>query len=291
MNKMAQRFLIFFLGLPAIVAIVLLLPHYRHLAFNLLTVIFSALGAMEFSVLLSQKKLYISRTEAALLGAMPPAAMLLTVCFNFHGLLVSAVTATAVSWLLVSRVFSKGDVLEASLNRLVAGIAVLMYPGMMMVWLVRMSQWEAHAHIIILTFLCSVFSSDSAAWAVGMLFGKGNQGIVPVSPNKSIAGFIGGIIAPTLIGMGAAMLYREAFIPDRGFLEGNAPVSGALLGLLTGIAATLGDLGESAIKRSSGIKDSGNIIPGRGGVLDSIDSIVLAAPVFYLAFRLLFAQP
>ncbi|MDR1858038.1 MAG: phosphatidate cytidylyltransferase [Treponema sp.] len=288
---MAQRFLIFFLGLPAIVAIVLLLPHYRHLVFNLLTVIFSALGAAEFSVLLSQKKLHISKTEAALLGALPPAAMLLIVCFGFHGLTVSAVVAAAVSWLLVSRVFSKGDKLEASLNRLVAGIAVLMYPGMMMVWLVRMSQWETSAHVIILAFLCSVFGSDSAAWAVGMLFGKGNQGIVPASPNKSVAGFIGGIIAPTLVGMGAAMLYPEVFVPDLGLLEGNAPVAGAILGLLTGIAATLGDLAESAIKRSSGIKDSGNIIPGRGGVLDSIDSIVLAAPVFYLAFRLLFAQP
>jgi len=288
---MAQRFLIFFLGLPAIVAVVLLLPHYRHLAFNLLTVIFSALGAVELSVLLAQKNLCVSKTEAALLGATPPAAMLLTVCFDFHSLTVSAVIAAAVSWLLVSRVFSKGEKLEAALNRLAAGIAILIYPGMMMVWIVRMSHWEDNAHVIILAFLCSVFGSDSAAWAVGMLFGKGNQGIVPASPNKSIAGFIGGIIAPTLIGMGAVMLFPKVFIPDIGFFQDLAPVAGAILGLLTGAAATLGDLGESAIKRSSGIKDSGNIIPGRGGVLDSIDSIVLAAPVFYLAFRLLFAQP
>ena len=284
MKKMVQRLLIFFIGLPAILSLVLFLPQFKHLAFNIVVVIFSALGAAELSVLLAQKNLRIAKAEAAVLGAVPPSAMLLTVCFGFNDLLLPAVIAVAVAFLLMSRVFSRSESLHDSINRIAAGFAVLLYPGILMTWIVRMSHLE-NTGIIILTFLCIVFSSDSAAWAMGIVFGKGNQGIIPASPSKSIAGFIGGLITPTLVGMSAALLFPEAFIPDRIL---NAPVSAAILGLLTGIAGTLGDLGESVIKRSSGLKDSGGIIPGRGGVLDSIDSITFAAPLFYLAFRLLF---
>jgi phosphatidate cytidylyltransferase len=61
-----------------------------------------------------------------------------------------------------------------------------------------------------------------------------------------------------------------------------------MLGLFTGIAAVLGDLAESALKRSAGVKDSGSLIPGRGGILDTIASLALSAPVFYVGYRLLF---
>jgi len=286
-----QRLLVFFFALPLIVGIVILLPHYHHLALNLLVVIFSALGAAEFSTLLTQKNLSISKIEAAFLGALPPSVMILLINFGFSEMLLSAVIAAVVSWLLVSQIFSQGDVLDKFLNRLAAGLAVLLYPGMLMAWLVRMSRWEEHSNIIILTFLAVVFANDSMAWATGMLFGKGNRGIIPASPKKSIAGFIGGTITSIGIGLGAALLFPKTFVPQYDLFSGILPAAGALLGLLTGVAATFGDLGESAIKRSSGLKDSGNLIPGRGGVLDSIDSIALAAPVFYLAFSLFFAHP
>ncbi|MCL2270361.1 MAG: phosphatidate cytidylyltransferase [Treponema sp.] len=291
MKKIVQRLLIFFISMPLIVAIVIFLPHYNHLILNLLVVIFSALGAAEFSILLTQKKLNITRIEAAILGALPPLVMILIVNLGLNELLLSAVIAAVVSWLLVSHIFTQGDILDRFLNRLAAGLAVLLYPGMLMAWLVRMSRWEEFSSVIILTFLAMVFCNDGLAWAVGKLFGKGNQGIVPVSPKKSIAGFIGGLFASTVIGLGSSLLFPEIFIPQHDSIPVNIPLAGSLLGLLTGIAATFGDLGESAIKRSSGLKDSGNIIPGRGGVLDSIDSIALAAPVFYLAYSLLFVHP
>jgi phosphatidate cytidylyltransferase len=101
-----------------------------------------------------------------------------------------------------------------------------------------------------------------------------------------VAGFIGGAAASILVGIGAVLLLPDVFIPQR-----SPPLAaGILLGLLSGLAGTLGDLGETALKRSSHCKDSGAIIPGRGGVLDSIDSIALAAPVFYYACRFLFIQ-
>ncbi|MDR2923027.1 MAG: phosphatidate cytidylyltransferase [Treponema sp.] len=290
MKNMAQRILVFVIGIPSIAAIVLFLPHYHHIVFNLLVVIFSGLGAAEFSAMLSHKNLVISKMEAAVFGALPPAAMILVVSFGAGDLLLSAVFAAVAAWLLLSRTFSSGGPLENFICRFAAGLAALVYPGMLLAWIVRISQWEKNAGILIFTFLLMVFSGDSLAWALGMAFGKGNQGLVPASPNKSVAGFIGGIIAPVIVGIGAVLILPDVFVPGRASIPCSPVAAGCILGLLTGIAAILGDLGESALKRSSGIKDSGSIIPGRGGVLDSIDSLALAAPVFCLVFGLLFSQ-
>ncbi|MDR0457017.1 MAG: phosphatidate cytidylyltransferase [Treponema sp.] len=291
MKKIISRLLVFFIGLPVIFAMVFVLPQYYHLVFNLLAVALSALGAMEFSVLLAQKKILISKTGAAILGALPPSVMILILNLNLSDMPFFAVIAVVVSWLLASGIFARGDMLDNFLNRFAAGFAVLLYPGMSMALVVRMSRWEKNASIIIFIFLGLVFFTDGLAWVTGMLFGKGNQGIIPVSPHKSVAGFIGGAIASVAIGAGAALLYPEVFVPRFHSIMGMPSVAGSLLGLLTGIAAVIGDLGESAIKRSSGLKDSGHIIPGRGGVLDSIDSLVPSAPVYYLIFSLLFIQP
>jgi len=286
MKNIAQRLLVFFIGFPSIIAIVLFLPHYHHLVFNLLVTAFSVLGAAEFSGMLSQKKMSIPKKEAALFGALPPVAMILVVSFGVSGLLIPAIFAAVAVWLLLSRTFSQGEALENFIYRFAAGLAVLIYPGMLLAWLVGISHWEENAGIIILTFLFMVFGGDGLAWAFGMAFGKGNKGLVPASPNKSAAGFIGAIIAPIIVGVVAALILPGVFVSKYASIP--AVTAGCILGLLTGATAILGDLGESAIKRSSGIKDSGSIIPGRGGVLDSIDSVALAAPVFYLVFRLLF---
>jgi phosphatidate cytidylyltransferase len=98
-----------------------------------------------------------------------------------------------------------------------------------------------------------------------------------------LAGFIGGFVASIVICIGSVMLFPR-FFPCR------VPplIGGSILGIFSGIAATLGDLAESALKRSARIKDSGYLIPGRGGVLDSIDSVALAAPVFYIFYKFLF---
>jgi phosphatidate cytidylyltransferase len=184
---------------------------------------------------------------------------------------------------LVSRAFSSARKLPDILLFIAAGFSVIIYPGFFMIWIIRMTLLT-QAVPVILIFLLMVFADDSAAWAVGMLFGKKNRNIIPASPNKSIAGFIGGLTASVLIGLGAALLIPQAFIAQ----HIPAIPSGIILGFLSGIAATLGDLAESALKRSSRIKDSGVLIPGRGGVLDSIDSIAMAAPVYYGLYRILF---
>ncbi|MDR0387105.1 MAG: phosphatidate cytidylyltransferase, partial [Treponema sp.] len=116
------------------------------------------------------------------------------------------------------------------------------------------------------------------------LFGGNNRGIIPASPNKSVAGFIGGFTGSILIGLGAAWFFPAAFSST----VMPSLWAGVILGFVSAAAASLGDLAESVMKRSSSIKDSGGLIPGRGGVLDSIDSIAMAAPVYYGLYRFLF---
>jgi phosphatidate cytidylyltransferase len=130
--------------------------------------------------------------------------------------------------------------------------------------------------LIVLTAIVS--ASDSGAYFVGKFLGKTK--LCPhISPGKTVAGFIGGIIFGTLGGIVLAFL----FLPEISLVK--IALCGALLSAL-GVA---GDLTESIIKRATGTKDSGKLLPGHGGFLDRSDSMLFCAPAFYyiLTFNLL----
>jgi phosphatidate cytidylyltransferase len=284
MKKIIQRLLMFAIGLPLIVLVVIFLPQKNHLAVNIIAIVFSALGAVEFGGILRKKNNPIAPVEAGILGSLGPVAMTLMVSFDISGQIIPMALTMGAAWLLVSKIFSPEQKLRDAAGRMAAGLSVLLYPGMFIAWIIRMTLLS-QADMVILMFLLMVIANDSAAWAVGTLFGRGNRGIISASPNKSVAGFWGGCIASILVGIGAVLYIPSAFISSR-----IPPIAaGTLLGFLSGIAAALGDLGESVMKRSSDIKDSGSLIPGRGGVLDSIDSMALAAPVFYGLYWILFS--
>jgi phosphatidate cytidylyltransferase len=283
MKKIIQRFLIFLFGLPLLALLVVMFPQKNHLALNLLVAVFSSLGALEFSGMLKRKNLVIAVPEALILGALGPLAVAGTVSFGLNGSLIPAALVLGASWFLVSGVFSRGEHFENFAGRMAAGLSALIYPGLFLGWIILMAL-RPQADRVILVFFLLTFANDSAAWAAGMLFGKNNRGIFPASPNKSAAGFAGGFAASILAGVLAARFMPEAFSSPRL----PAPVPGIILGFCSALAGSLGDLGESVMKRSAGIKDSGTLIPGRGGVLDTIDSIALAAPVYYGLCRLLF---
>ncbi|MDR0388648.1 MAG: phosphatidate cytidylyltransferase [Spirochaetaceae bacterium] len=283
MKKFRQRLLIFFAGLPLVVCLVVLLPQKNHLAVNVFVTLLSALGAMEYAAMLRRKNHDLRSVEAGVLGALGPAAALIQVSFGGGGESILAAIILGAAWVLVSQVFSVEKDLEKAVGRISGGLSLIIYPGLFLVWIIRMALFP-EASTVILIFLFIVCAGDSAAWAAGMVLGRGNRGVIIASPNKSIAGFIGGFIASVLISLGAVLFFPGIFYTAK-----LPPLlAGSLLGLGTGLAAALGDLAESALKRGAAIKDSGNLIPGRGGVLDSIDSIALAAPVFYGLYRLFF---
>ncbi|MDR0721824.1 MAG: phosphatidate cytidylyltransferase [Treponema sp.] len=284
MKKLIERLLLFVIGLPLVIGIVVLLPYKHHLAVNLVVILLSALGAGEFAVFLKKNHKPITVREALILGAVNPLAVTLTVSFDLQAPIIPGMFILGASWFLVSRIFAGEDKLKDVMDRVAAGCAVLVYPGLFMAWIIKMSRL-VHADRVILMFLLMVIANDSVAWVTGMLWGKGNQGIIHASPHKSVAGFIGGLIASIIVGLGAVFFIPEAFSPRRV----PSAWAGMALGLISGIAACLGDLGESAMKRSVNMKDSGTLMPGRGGVLDSIDSLCLAAPVYYASYWLLFA--
>ena len=284
MRKIIERLLVFIIGVPAVFALIFLLPHYNHLALNIVVTVFSAIGAVEFSVMLGKKGIYISKIEAFILGSLAPLSGLIMLNFYESGLIIGIIMLLGVLWALLSLIFSKKEDMDTVITRFAGCISVMVYPGFFMFWLVLMSIWDNSAAIFL--FLIIVFFNDSAAWLFGSLLGKSNKGLIPASPNKSIAGFIGGMFGSVVVAVGAFYFFPNVFFT---FSAVSLEIL-IFLGFLTGLFATLGDLAESAIKRSCDFKDSGNIMLGRGGILDSIDSVAVAAPVYYLLFTLFFSK-
>jgi phosphatidate cytidylyltransferase len=284
MSKLIQRILIFVVGLPAVLSVVYFFPQMHHLTANILTIIASSIGAAEFAVIVSKRGYSLHWAEASVLGAALPLAASIRISFSIQGEWELYALIFASLWILSSRVFSRSKDLDSASDRIVSAFACLLYPGAFLLWIVRLNG-SPDSSALLLLFLAMVFGNDSIAWFTGMLFGKGNRGIIPASPNKSVAGFIGGIGFSVASGAVAASIMPDTFASS--VLPG--PIAGAALGLLCGVASVVGDLAESTIKRSADVKDSGSIIPGRGGILESIDSIAFAAPVFFAAYSFLFA--
>jgi phosphatidate cytidylyltransferase len=118
-----------------------------------------------------------------------------------------------------------------------------------------------------------VWGADSGAYFVGRSLGK-NKLAPNVSPAKSVEGLVGGLVVTTVIVLVVALFQLKLSNQDLIFF--------LILSLITVLASVQGDLFESMVKRKAGIKDSGSILPGHGGVLDRIDSLMAAAPVFAL---------
>jgi phosphatidate cytidylyltransferase len=133
----------------------------------------------------------------------------------------------------------------------------------------------AGAAVLLMPVLCT-WASDIGAYAAGRTIG-GPKLIPSVSPGKTISGSIGGLIASAALAAAYAPLVLRPFA-QLGFGPGRALV----FGLLISVAAQLGDLVESLLKRDAGVKDSSSLIPGHGGVLDRIDSLLFVLPVSYL---------
>jgi phosphatidate cytidylyltransferase len=125
--------------------------------------------------------------------------------------------------------------------------------------------------------LAIVWTADSAAYLVGRTIGR--RKLAPVlSPRKSLEGFIGGILVAGVVG---ALIAGPLF--TLGTPEEVRPLWGLVWGLIIATAAEAGDLLESLFKRVAGAESASNLIPGHGGVLDRIDSLLLAAPVTLIA--------
>lgn len=178
------------------------------------------------------------------------------------GLAALALAVVAAGAILVGLLsFSQRPLLSA------AGVLYAGLPAVALLWL---REDEPHGLTAVLLILAAVVATDVAAFATGRLAG-GPKLAPSISPNKTWSGLIGGVTAAALAAWGVASA------------AGADPLALAGAGAALGFVSQLGDLTESALKRHFGIKDSGDLIPGHGGVMDRIDGLVFASVAAALA--------
>ncbi len=142
---------------------------------------------------------------------------------------------------------------------------------------------ESYNNKIIIGLFILIWTNDTFAYLVGKNFGK-HKLFEKISPKKTVEGFVGGII----FAMIASVFISRFFInPNPAFLP-KSMLIWATIAVLAGFMGTLGDLVESKFKRIAGVKDSGKIMPGHGGMLDRLDSIIFVAPFLFLFYQILY---
>jgi len=161
-------------------------------------------------------------------------------------------------------------------------VAGIVYIGWLGSYLLDLRNLEQGVWWLML-ILPMVWAGDTGAYSIGAVYGKHKMS-PRLSPKKSWEGYFAGVFTSVLVG--AFFAYAFSSIgpkPLNGLID---PLQGALLGLFIGAVAPLGDLGESMLKRQSGLKDSSNIFPGHGGFLDRIDSWIWGAAIGYFLIQI-----
>ncbi|MBS1534987.1 MAG: phosphatidate cytidylyltransferase [Bacteroidetes bacterium] len=120
-----------------------------------------------------------------------------------------------------------------------------------------------------------VWVNDTMAYVVGKSIGK-NKLFQRISPKKTIEGFVGGVVFAIIAGVVMATFYFD-----------QSTIVWAIIAFMVGVIGTIGDLIESKFKRIAGVKDSGNIMPGHGGILDRLDSIIFVGPFVFLLYQII----
>ncbi len=240
--------------------------------------IVAALAAYEYRDLAHQKDVYIPLWW--LLGAI--ALIFLSIHYQptFELPVLTLITFILLAW----------SGFRAPLQRVLLdtalGLFALIYVVYPLTLLTLIKAHEDGTGLLVFLFVC-VWFGDIAALYVGKNFGR--KKLAPqLSPNKTWEGSIASVAGSVAFGMG--VYYLGQFLDTRGFAQLHIgwPIwQLVLLAIVLNFAAQLGDLLESAIKRGAGVKDSGTMLPGHGGILDRIDALLLAAPVLWyiLLFR------
>lgn len=260
-------------ALPLLVAVVWLGEPW----YTLLVALAALLGSWEFHRMAGQG---VGLSALGVLGAF----LFVANARLGGGFTAPLLTAAVVFSLVGSFLFQSRPGLQEEVgNRAFLGalwaLGGMLYVGWLLGHFIWLRQLEGGRGWVLLA-LFSTFATDTGAFLVGRAWGK--RPLAPlISPGKTWEGAIGGLLASTV----AAPLLAYVF-----GLLGDLPLA-IFLGFLIGIVAQLGDLSESLLKRGSGVKDAGFLIPGHGGILDRMDSLVFTgALVYYYATFVLGAR-
>jgi len=242
--------------------IILFLPE---IFFSLVVTLFIGLGLYEFYTLLEKKTIPVNRPFSILLGAVLPLLF-------FFKCDANAIIVVCIVVLFILQFTRRQN--SNSLLALSAALFGILYIGYCLSFMVKLRQLPGGAEKVIFLLLVTKFG-DTGAYLIGTQWGR-HKLIPRLSPNKSIEGGLGGLAFSIFVAFLISFL-----------LPGMKPLNIAVIGFSLGILAQGGDLAESLLKRDCRVKDSGKSIPGLGGILDTIDSLIFATPFFYFYLKFL----
>ena len=177
-------------------------------------------------------------------------------------------TSLALSVLVLLTVTMFSGSLETAFGQSAVGLGAILYCGFTLGFVVLLPRE------LVLLLVAIIAAGDSTAYYGGRAFGR--HALAPkISPKKTVEGAIAGLIGSMLVGGIAGV-----------FFLGEPWLGITVISAATAVVGQIGDLAESAMKRSAGVKDSSSILPGHGGILDRLDSVLFAAPVFYWLFNI-----
>lgn len=285
MSELAKRVIVSLIAAPAAIAA----AWYGRAALSTLLGVIAALGAWEIGRMAREQGVRPLAAGVVLAAAVP---LLVQAYYERVFTLPLSVAALVLVALLGAAVWLRG-VDGRPLAAVAVTVFAVLYTGgtLSFAYGLRYHQYtvdRAGGTALLFLPIVVTWASDIGAYFVGRAVGR-HKLIPAVSPGKTVEGALGGVLGSVLV----AWLYAAFVLRPAAHLT-LRPLSLVLFGIVISVAAQLGDLSESLLKRDAGVKDSSRLIPGHGGVLDRVDSLLFVLPIAYLLldrFRLLVAAP
>lgn len=258
MSELGKRIWVSVVFIPLLLWVL----YYGALPLVILFLVVSGLGFFEYTKMMANIGIKIGM-QWVVFNSLIFLALVFTRSFDMPLMWLVFISVLFSSMLLYSR--------QKSIQPMLATLFGLIYVGIMPAMIVRIGL-DYQVQKILLALILMIWIVDSIAYLIGMKFGK-HRNITEISPRKSIEGFVAGAIAPL-------------FIVILSYIIGIKPLSMQnmlLIAVAAGIVGQLGDLCESMLKRFCGVKDSSDFIPGHGGILDRMDSLLLSGSFLYVA--------
>jgi len=266
---LAKRLIVAIILIPVGVALIKL----GGWSFTLFIALLLGVAAWEFCTLFKRSG-YAPATALVIIGVVTLAITRLHSGFIHQDLILTIIILAAMSYHLIA--YERGR--DASATDFAISLAGVAYLGILGSHLISLRLLPEGLWWFML-IMPVAWLADSGAFFIGSRYGK-HRMAPRLSPKKSWEGYIGGIVTGILAGILFSYLW--------GLVSPSLSISkGIIAGIILSVFPTLGDLGESMLKRQFGVKDSGNLLPGHGGILDRLDSWIWAAAIgYYLVFFL-----
>lgn len=265
---LGKRILTAFIGIPIAVYVI----NYGEWLFATAVLVLTLLAWHEFYTMLQNKSIKVFYSLGILINIFILGCAWLG---NSEEVVIVIFISTLLAMLKIVTSGTKFTVVDAAFSLLgisyigmsFAHLILLRYTDSSVYLMTSWGELSAGAAYVWLAFV-GTWASDTFAFFIGSYFGR-HKLCLTISPNKTIEGALGGMLGSIIAIVILGILFK-------------LPIShSAIMGILVGIAAPVGDLVESAIKRFAEVKDSGQILPGHGGILDRFDSILFTVPTIY----------